>query len=132
MSALSVHTARELRTLLARASGLLTALVGDGRTAAIGKGLARIREVTPRVPHAYLHFLAVDPGLQRRGLGRKVIVPGLRRAERAGLGVHLETTNTENLAFYQRLGFEVSESLRLSEGGPTLWAMWRAPRITGE
>lgn len=108
-------------------SGLLVALIGPDRAAEVGQGLAGIRGLTPAAPHAYLHFAAVAPDRRRRGLGRRVVEPGLRRAEQAGLGVHLETTNPDNLAFYRRLGFEVSGEARLTTDGPTMWAMWRAP-----
>ncbi|PSL05456.1 acetyltransferase (GNAT) family protein [Haloactinopolyspora alba] len=108
-------------------SGLLVALVGQSRATEVGQGLAGIRRLTPTTPHAYLHFAAVAPEQQRRGLGRRVVEPGLRRAEQAGLGVHLETTNQDNLAFYRQLGFEVSGEVHLAPDGPTMWAMWRDP-----
>lgn len=116
--------AADSRPTLPTVSGLLTALVGAERASAIGEGLATIRELTPEQPHAYLQFLAVEPELRRRGRGRQVLETGLRRAERLGVGVHLETMNEENLGFYRRLGFEVSGERRLGRDGPTTWAMW--------
>ncbi|NEE00780.1 GNAT family N-acetyltransferase [Phytoactinopolyspora halotolerans] len=115
------------RPLLPTVSGLLSALVDAEHAASVAQGLAGIRDVTPAEPHAYLHFLAVEPDLQRRGVGRAVLAPGLERAEKAGLGIHLETTNADNHAFYQRLGFEFTAERHLGTGGPTLWAMWRPP-----
>jgi hypothetical protein len=55
-------------------------------------------------------------------------MPGMAAADAEGVGVHLETTNPENLAFYGSLGFEVSHEIRLEPGGPELWAMWKAPK----
>ncbi|MEP6660389.1 MAG: GNAT family N-acetyltransferase [Acidimicrobiales bacterium] len=109
-------------------SGLLAALIGKGRADTIWKSLRAIATVTPTGRFAYLHLLAVRPTRQRQGLGRSVIEPGLAFADETGLGVHLETTNPENLGFYQSLGFAVSNQLVFGAGGPPLWAMWRDPR----
>ncbi|GHG44461.1 N-acetyltransferase [Flavimobilis marinus] len=107
--------------------GLLAALVGVERAREIGAGLAQTRGLAPDEPHAYLHFLAVDPERQGRGRGREVLAPGLARATGAGLGVHLETTNARAVPFYERLGFEVTAQITLGDDGPPLWAMWRSP-----
>ena len=108
-------------------SGLLDALIGKSRAETIWKSLGAIATVTPTGRFAYLHFLAVRPTLQRQGLGRRVIAPGLAFADETGLGVHLETTNPENLGFYQSLGFVISNQLVFEADGPALWAMWREP-----
>ncbi len=107
--------------------GLLAALVGVERAREIGAGLAQTRGLAPDEPHAYLHFVAVDPERQGRGRGREVLAPGLARAARAGLGVHLETTSPRAVPFYERLGFGVTAEITLGSNGPPLWAMWRAP-----
>lgn len=109
-------------------SGLLAALIGKARADTIWKSLRAIATVTPTGRFAYLHLLAVRPTRQRQGLGRRVVEPGLAFADESGLGVQLETTNPENLAFYQSLGFAVSNQLIFEAGGPALWAMWREPR----
>ena len=75
-----------------------------------------------------MQFLAVSPEHQGHGMGRRVIMPGMAAADAEGVGVHLETTNPKNLAFYASLGFEVSHEIRLEPGGPELWAMWKAPK----
>lgn len=107
--------------------GLLAALVGMERAREIGAGLAQTRGLAPDEPHAYLHFLAVDPERQGKGRGREVLAPGLERAASAGLGVHLETTNPRAVQYYERLGFGVTAQVTLGADGPPLWAMWRAP-----
>jgi hypothetical protein len=41
---------------------------------------------------------------------------------------YLESSNPDNIAYYNRFGFEVTGEIRISGGGPTLWPMWRQPR----
>lgn len=105
--------------------GLLGALIGGDRVAAVGAGLGQFGASHPQQPHAYLAFLAVSPGHQRAGLGRQVIAGGLEAAAAQGLGVHLETTNPANLAFYGSLGFSVSGQFVLAPDGPPAWTLWR-------
>ncbi|KGM09441.1 GNAT family N-acetyltransferase [Cellulomonas bogoriensis] len=110
--------------------GLLTLLIGPERTVEVAHGLRAIHELAPTQPHTYLHFLAVDPELQGRGLGRRVMARGLRRSLDAGTGVHLETTNPRALTFYHRLGFQITGQRQVNapgRPGPTMWAMWARP-----
>ena len=41
---------------------------------------------------------------------------------------YLESSKEENLPFYNRFGFQVTEELTLGAGAPPMWAMWRDPR----
>ena len=74
----------------------------------------------------YLGVLATDPDRQRQGLASAAIAPVLERADRDGLGAFLETGAPENLAFYARAGFEVTDEVVLPDG-PTLWGLQRSP-----
>jgi ribosomal protein S18 acetylase RimI-like enzyme len=80
-------------------------------------------------PHWYLLNLAVDPPRQRQGVGSALIAPALARADHAGQPCYLETNAPENLSFYARHGFKVAHEGRVPDGGPTLWAMVRRPRL---
>jgi GNAT superfamily N-acetyltransferase len=104
-------------------SGLMTALVGPARAAELGAAMAVLAELRPPEPHAYLHLLAVDPDLRRRGLGGRVLAPGLAAARDAGLVACLETMNPANVPFYEAHGFVVRHRVRLAAGGPTVWEM---------
>jgi GNAT superfamily N-acetyltransferase len=109
--------------------GLMLALIGRERAETVGVSLGgALHAITPEEPHAYLNFLAVCPARQRQGLGRRVVERLFATADAAGLGVHLETTNPANHAFYRSIGFEHTAEVTVASGALHMWAMWRAPR----
>ena len=81
-------------------------------------------------PHWYLYLLGVEPARQGRGVGRALLAPTLARADAGGVPCYLETQNSRNVGFYERLGFRVT-----SDGwapGTTLrvWTMRREPGVS--
>jgi GNAT superfamily N-acetyltransferase len=102
--------------------GLMAALVGPA-VAERGQAMAVLAGLRPPEPHAYLHLLAVDPARQRRGLGGRVLAPGLAAAREAGLVACLETMNPANVPFYEAHGFAVRHEVQLAAGGPRAWSM---------
>ncbi len=78
--------------------------------------------------HFYLGVLGTDPVAQRTGVGSAVLDPVLRRCDDQGIGAYLESSKEQNVAFYNRHGFEVTRELRLPGGGPSVWLMWRDPQ----
>ena len=97
----------------------------------------RLREIEPFVerlhheclpqPHWYLAVLGVRPGAQNRGVGGRLIAAGLERADRDALPCYLETMSEENVAFYQKRGFQVARQVTLPGTTLPLWAMVRPP-----
>ncbi len=108
-------------------AGYLAAVGGAEHAARVGAGLSRISEFLPHQRYAYLNVLGVEPSRQRTGVGTVATSKVIDAAAGAALPVHLETTNPVNVAWYERLGFEVVGDTRLGEDGPELWAMTRAP-----
>jgi GNAT superfamily N-acetyltransferase len=53
----------------------------------------------------YLSIVGVAPSAQGRGIGTRLIEPTLAQADEAGANCYLETFDSRNLRFYQRLGF---------------------------
>jgi ribosomal protein S18 acetylase RimI-like enzyme len=106
-------------------AGLLTALVGEERSAAIADGLHSVGGLQPAEPHAYLNFLAVAADRRRAGLGRRVLEPLFAAAAGAGLFVALETTNPENYAFYDAVGFVETKRAQIGADGPLIRALRR-------
>ncbi len=80
-----------------------------------------VHSALPSSPHWYLGILATHPDYARRGLGRLVMTAGLDRAAAAGLPAYLETTNENNVALYQRAGWQVTDSM--SVDGLPVWVM---------
>ena len=88
---------------------------------------AVVRKHPPAPPHWYLAFIGVDPDWQGRGLGTALLQPVLERCDRERVAAYLEASSPQNRACYERNGFEVTATIELPDGGPTMWAMWRAP-----
>jgi mycothiol synthase len=73
-------------------------------------------EGIPSLRKGRIHMLGVDPGYRGKGIGRELMMAGLARLKRRGLGVAELTVDSENKTargLYESLGFEVQVS--------TLW-----------
>ncbi len=81
----------------------------------------------PAEPHWHLQLLAVDPIQQGKGLGSALLDEVLRRLDRAGESVYLESTTLRNRALYERHGFECIGEIQLPHG-PVMSQMWRSPQ----
>lgn len=93
---------------------------------------ANAERLHPTYPHWNLETLGIRQDAQGRGIGTRLMAPGLARADQAGQPCYLTTARSENLAFYERLGFEVADdALPLVPNGPTHWGM-RRPPMTGQ
>jgi hypothetical protein len=44
---------------------------------------------------------------------------------------YLESSKGRNVPFYERHGFTVTRELKIPDGGPLLWLMWRDPQPGG-
>jgi hypothetical protein len=57
--------------------------------------------------------------------------PVLQTPDGDGVGCYLETGKRDNVAYYERLGFDlVAPGSPLYDTGPTMWRMLRPPRST--
>lgn len=65
--------------------------------------------------------------MRGKGLGHVLMQSRLDRVDAEHAPAYLESSNPDNIAYYQRFGFEVTGEIRLP-GGPALWPMWRAAR----
>lgn len=70
-------------------------------------GMAGFGENEPDEPHWHFGPVAVEPGLQGRGIGGRVMAPLLARVDATGIPAWLETDKIENVRFYEAHGFEI-------------------------
>ena len=79
-------------------------------------------------PQWYLMVLCADPPAQRSGIGTMLLDQALAIIDAEGVGSHLETPRLDNVAYYERFGYQLIETLTPSRDGPPYYTMWRAPR----
>ncbi|WP_245906074.1 GNAT family N-acetyltransferase [Mycolicibacterium palauense] len=82
----------------------------------------------PDEPHWYLAVIGSDPAFRGGGFGHALMRSRLDRIDAEHAPAYLESSNADNIPYYQRFGFEVTGELAVPEGGPSLWPMWRQPR----
>ncbi|MGV9415461.1 GNAT family N-acetyltransferase [Nocardia sp. NPDC003693] len=84
-----------------------------------GVAVAALHTVEHRL---HLTALGTRADKRGRGYGAQLLESGLRRCREDGLPAHLETSNPENVAFYERFGFEVTAVHEMPDG-PRTWIM---------
>jgi GNAT superfamily N-acetyltransferase len=77
----------------------------------------------PTEPLWQLDSIAVEPGLQGRGIGKALIEAGLARASADRTGAYLSTGTAENVAIYRHCGFRVYDEADAPDEGPHIWFM---------
>jgi GNAT superfamily N-acetyltransferase len=100
-----------------------------GLRSAKGQAVQEVmKRAHPEEPHWYLAAIGSDPTVRGKGFGQVLMESRLDRVDAEHAPAYLESTKHQNIAYYQRFGFEVTGEIVLPEGGPTMWPMWRAPR----
>ncbi len=80
-----------------------------------------------------LDAIAVDLSLGRRGLGGRLLEPGLRAARRSGHDCFVLTHNERNVHFYEKHGFRLDRTERLGRAGVSAYCLLHdADRIKGQ
>ena len=64
----------------------------------------------PTERHVHFGPIAVDPRLQRRGVGRILMTAFCGHLDATGAVGYLETDRPENVGFYQKFGFAVTDT----------------------
>jgi ribosomal protein S18 acetylase RimI-like enzyme len=85
----------------------------------------------PSRPHVHLGPLGVSPEAQGQHLGHRLMEHYCEALDRTGDSGYLETDRPENVNFYRRFGFEVTDEVRVL--GIANYLMWRkAKSPTGQ
>ncbi len=90
--------------------------------------LFEVDALHPKERHWYLATLGTDPEGQGQGRGSALLRHVLGHIDDLGDPAYLESSKERNVSFYARFGFEVVGEVSLA-GSPTLWRMWREPRV---
>ena len=93
------------------------------RRRALGPLLAALK---PSYACWRLDSIGVDPSTQRGGVGTALINHMLPRIDADGLPAFLDTSQPNNLGYYERFGFRVTAESALPNDTP-LWGMTRQP-----
>lgn len=91
-----------------------------------------MKEHHPEEPHWYLAVIGSDPTVRGGGFGQALMRSRLDRVDAEHAPAYLESSNPDNIPYYQRFGFEVTGEIVLpganGEPGPSMVPMWRPPR----
>lgn len=79
-------------------------------------------------PHWYLGLMVVNPASQGKGIGSRLLQPGIDLADRDGLPCYVVTFTEQAVRFYQKNGFEIVRNQKLSPNTPPFWTLKRNPR----
>lgn len=106
--------------------GLLLAFGRSLRRGLVAEEL--MKAAHPEEPHWYLAVIGSDPRVRGKGFGQELMRSRLDRCDEEHAPAYLESSKPDNVAYYQRFGFEVTGEITLPDGGPSLIPMWRKPR----
>lgn len=119
------HRQTSTRTELRMMPGLVRAY---GRRTLAAKQISELLEAHhPTEPHWYLGMIGTAPDARGAGYGNALMRSGLDRVDAEGSTAYLESSNPDNVPYYERFGFTVTDEIRIPSG-PPLWLMLRAAR----
>jgi ribosomal protein S18 acetylase RimI-like enzyme len=82
----------------------------------------------PEEPHWYLAVIGSDPTVRGAGFGQALMRSRLDRCDAEHAPAYLESSNPDNVPYYMRFGFEVTGEIKLPDGGPSMFPVWRPAR----
>jgi GNAT superfamily N-acetyltransferase len=116
------HSPREQLAMMPAAIRAFRGHLGAGRALT-----EAMQAVHPEEPHWYLAIIGSHPSVRGTGCGHALMRSRLDRCDAEHAPVYLESSNADNIPYYNRFGFDVTGEITMPDG-PTLWPMWRQPR----
>jgi GNAT superfamily N-acetyltransferase len=108
---------------------LIGELIGGDHGNEVLQVLARFDAAHPHdVPHYYLSIVGTHDDHRGRGIGEALLAENLERVDAEHMPAYLESSNPANLKRYQRLGFEPTGEIFVTDGRPVVTTMWRPAR----
>jgi ribosomal protein S18 acetylase RimI-like enzyme len=78
----------------------------------------------PEVPHCEVFFIALKPESRGKGIGESLLKPVLNYADTKKNGCYLVSSNSRNISFYERYGFQKFCPIEISDSY-SMTGMWR-------
>lgn len=103
---------------------------GLGSLLRLSKMDKTIQRVHPSEPHYYLFAIGVGPAAGQTGVGSQLMARMLEQCDAERTPAYLENSRAQNLAFYEKHGFEVMREIQFDETAPVVWQMWRKPQTS--
>lgn len=103
----------------------------------VGSRAAEVLELFERMehahpdgpPHYHLSLLGTHPDHRGKGLGMSLLGDSLDKIDSEGMPASLESSNPDNDARYERLGFARVGEFERPDGRLTCSTMWREPGL---
>lgn len=91
--------------------------------------VSAMEKIHPAEPHWYLSVIGTDPDPRFRGKGHgtALLRSRLDRCDQLGLPAYLESSEPENVPYYERFGFKVVGEIPAPPSAPRIPTMWREP-----
>ena len=97
--------------------------LGQNVASYIAEWLGEWARRDPDTVHYHLGPVAVLPEFQRQGIGKLMMKHFCKRVDEVGAIAYLETEMPENVSFYEKSGFSVTEKVKIL--GVPNWFMTR-------
>jgi GNAT superfamily N-acetyltransferase len=88
-----------------------------------------VESLHPKERHWFLFTIGTAPDRQGQGVGSALLRSTLAHIDELGDSAFLESSKERNVPLYARFGFEVIDEVPSKSGSPTIWRMWRDPRV---